>query len=84
MDTRKDEQDRAITIKSTAITLYYELPEKDMAYIKQEKDGRLDVDVDVIGMGGREEGGEGRHARRGRDSSFGLAPPAPRLRGSPS
>jgi elongation factor 2 len=39
MDTRKDEQDRAITIKSTAITLYYELPEKDLKYISQVKDG---------------------------------------------
>lgn len=39
MDTRKDEQERAITIKSTAISLYYELPPADMDYIKQEKDG---------------------------------------------
>ena len=28
-DTRADEQDRCITIKSTAISLYYELPEED-------------------------------------------------------
>jgi len=39
MDTRKDEQDRAITIKSTAITLYYEIGESDMQYIKQKTDG---------------------------------------------
>mmetsp|Transcript_27965 Transcript_27965/g.39288 ORF Transcript_27965/g.39288 Transcript_27965/m.39288 type:complete len:831 (-) Transcript_27965:90-2582(-) len=39
MDTRKDEQERAITIKSTAISMYYELAESDMAYITQEKDG---------------------------------------------
>jgi len=38
-DTRKDEQDRCITIKSTAISLYYELGETDMEYIKGEKDG---------------------------------------------
>jgi len=38
-DTRKDEQERAITIKSTAITMYYELSEADMDWIKQEKDG---------------------------------------------
>merc|ERR1712202_785 len=38
-DTRKDEQERAITIKSTAITMYYELNEADVAWIKQEKDG---------------------------------------------
>ena len=39
MDTRKDEQERAITIKSTAISLYYEIPEHQLQYIKQEKDG---------------------------------------------
>jgi len=37
-DTRKDEQERCITIKSTAISLYYELAEEDMKYIKQEFD----------------------------------------------
>ncbi|XP_055956332.1 eukaryotic translation elongation factor 2 [Patella vulgata] len=35
-DTRKDEQERCITIKSTAISLYYELAEEDKVYIKQE------------------------------------------------
>eukprot|EP00035_Acanthoeca_spectabilis_P019616 m.428993 g.428993 ORF g.428993 m.428993 type:complete len:843 (+) comp16928_c0_seq1:116-2644(+) len=39
MDTRKDEQERAITIKSTAISMYYELSESDMGYINQPKDG---------------------------------------------
>uniref|UniRef100_A0A671X249 Eukaryotic translation elongation factor 2b n=1 Tax=Sparus aurata TaxID=8175 RepID=A0A671X249_SPAAU len=38
-DTRKDEQERCITIKSTAISLYYELEETDLAFIKQCKDG---------------------------------------------
>uniref|UniRef100_A0A4W3K4F6 Elongation factor 2 n=1 Tax=Callorhinchus milii TaxID=7868 RepID=A0A4W3K4F6_CALMI len=38
-DTRKDEQERCITIKSTAISLYYELQERDLAFIKQCKDG---------------------------------------------
>uniref|UniRef100_A0A668UI87 Tr-type G domain-containing protein n=1 Tax=Oreochromis aureus TaxID=47969 RepID=A0A668UI87_OREAU len=38
-DTRKDEQERCITIKSTAISLYYELSENDTAFIKQSKDG---------------------------------------------
>ncbi|XP_061833882.1 elongation factor 2b-like [Nerophis lumbriciformis] len=38
-DTRKDEQERCITIKSTAISLFYELGENDMAFIKQSKDG---------------------------------------------
>jgi len=37
-DTRKDEQERCITIKSTAISLYHELPQEDMKYIKQDYD----------------------------------------------
>lgn len=37
-DTRKDEQERCITIKSTAISLYYEIPEKDYGFIQQEKE----------------------------------------------
>jgi len=37
-DTRKDEQERCITIKSTAISLYYEIPEKDFAFVQQEKE----------------------------------------------
>merc|ERR1712127_587217 len=37
-DTRKDEQERCITIKSTAISLYYELDKEDMQYIKQDYD----------------------------------------------
>jgi len=37
-DTRKDEQERCITIKSTAISMYFEMSEKDMAFIKQTKE----------------------------------------------
>jgi len=37
-DTRKDEQERCITIKSTAISMYYELSKKDMDAIKQDTD----------------------------------------------
>eukprot|EP00118_Oscarella_pearsei_P024484 m.306164 g.306164 ORF g.306164 m.306164 type:complete len:841 (+) comp41018_c0_seq1:1394-3916(+) len=39
-DTRKDEQERCITIKSTAISLYYEMAEKDLEWVTQTKDGR--------------------------------------------
>jgi len=35
-DTRKDEQERCITIKSTAISMYFELSKKDMTFIKSE------------------------------------------------
>merc|ERR1712142_1261732 len=38
-DTRQDEQDRCITIKSTAVSMYYELAQKDLNWITQEKDG---------------------------------------------
>jgi elongation factor 2 len=37
-DTRKDEQERCITIKSTAISLFYEIPEKDYLFVQQEKE----------------------------------------------
>merc|ERR1712200_20452 len=37
-DTRKDEQERCITIKSTAISMYFEMSQKDIAFIKQEKE----------------------------------------------
>lgn len=37
-DTRKDEQDRCITIKSTAISLFYEMTETDYVFVKQEKE----------------------------------------------
>jgi elongation factor 2 len=40
-DTRKDEQERCITIKSTAISLYYTLQEKDMKFITQPREEGL-------------------------------------------
>jgi len=45
-DTRKDEQDRCITIKSTAISMYFELNEKDRVLIE----GENQVDKDVKGF----------------------------------
>lgn len=39
MDTRKDEQERGITIKSTAISLFAEVSEEDVKDIKQKTDG---------------------------------------------
>jgi len=40
-DTRADEQERCITIKSTAVSMYYELSDADMVYLdgKQETKG---------------------------------------------
>merc|ERR1712033_128033 len=46
-DTRKDEQERCITIKSTAISMYFEMLQKDLDFCKQEKakkpDGSLET-----------------------------------------
>jgi elongation factor 2 len=39
MDTRQDEQDRGITIKSTAISMYFELPKEDLVDIKEKTEG---------------------------------------------
>lgn len=36
-DTRKDEQERCITIKSTAVSMYYELKPEDMEYLKDQE-----------------------------------------------
>uniref|UniRef100_A0A1I8HPZ8 Tr-type G domain-containing protein n=1 Tax=Macrostomum lignano TaxID=282301 RepID=A0A1I8HPZ8_9PLAT len=43
-DTRKDEQERCITIKSTAVSMYYELGEADVNFVKtlQEVSKRSD------------------------------------------
>ena len=39
-DTRDDEKERGITIKSTAISMYFEVDKEDMDAIKQKTDGR--------------------------------------------
>ncbi|CAL8074527.1 unnamed protein product [Calicophoron daubneyi] len=49
-DTRKDEQERCITIKSTAISLYNEMSEEDMQMVKA-------VQPVGIGADGKEERG---------------------------
>jgi elongation factor 2 len=48
-DTRKDEQERCITIKSTAVSMFFMLPERDAVYVKG--DGQLDFESD--GSGGK-------------------------------
>jgi elongation factor 2 len=48
-DTRKDEQERCITIKSTGVSLYYSLEEKDMKYITQPREpGLLSFLINLI------------------------------------
>ena len=39
MDTRKDEMERGITIKSTAISMYFEMEKTDVSVISQETVG---------------------------------------------
>ena len=38
-DTREDEKERGITIKSTAISMYFEMDKEDVEVIKQKTDG---------------------------------------------
>lgn len=38
-DTREDEKERGITIKSTAISMYFEMNKEDVQIIKQKTDG---------------------------------------------
>ena len=40
-DTRADEQERGITIKSTAISMHFQLDEDAMKDVKQKSDGML-------------------------------------------
>jgi len=47
-DTRKDEQERCITIKSTAISLYYNMNESDYNFIKQEKEDERNFLINLI------------------------------------
>lgn len=46
-DTRKDEQERCITIKSTAVSMFFPLPERDAVYVKG--DGQLEMITDSSG-----------------------------------
>jgi elongation factor 2 len=38
-DTREDEKERGITIKSTAISMYFEIDKEDLSSIKQKTEG---------------------------------------------
>lgn len=38
-DTRQDEKDRGITIKSTAISMYFEIDKEEISAIKQKTEG---------------------------------------------
>ena len=40
-DTREDEKERGITIKSTAISMYFEVDKEEVASIKQKTVGEL-------------------------------------------
>lgn len=40
-DTRDDEKERGITIKSTAISMYFEIDKEDVGAIKQATNGTL-------------------------------------------
>ncbi|KAL2917375.1 translation elongation factor 2 [Polyrhizophydium stewartii] len=39
MDTRADEKERGITIKSTAISMFFHMPDDDLKEVKQKTDG---------------------------------------------
>jgi elongation factor 2 len=46
-DTRKDEQERCITIKSTAISMFFELDRKDVDFVKGES--QIEVETNAEG-----------------------------------
>lgn len=47
-DTRADEQERGITIKSTAISMYFELPKEYIEDIQQEKTDSSEFLINLI------------------------------------
>lgn len=49
-DTRKDEQERCITIKSTAISMYFEVDDKDLTFIKDENQREKDTKGFLINL----------------------------------
>ncbi|XP_015931017.1 eukaryotic translation elongation factor 2 isoform X1 [Parasteatoda tepidariorum] len=49
-DTRKDEQERCITIKSTGISLYFKLDEKDSLFIKDDQQKEKDENGFLINL----------------------------------
>ena len=42
-DTREDEKERGITIKSTAISMYFEVDKEDLSAIKQKTEGANNI-----------------------------------------
>jgi translation elongation factor EF-G len=44
-DTRDDEKERGITIKSTAISMYFEMEKDDVEAIKQKTEGNFPFQV---------------------------------------
>ncbi|EDW60368.2 eukaryotic translation elongation factor 2 [Drosophila virilis] len=49
-DTRRDEQERCITIKSTAITMYFEVEDKDLCFITQPDQREKDTNGFLINL----------------------------------
>jgi len=46
-DTRKDEQERCITIKSTAISMFFDMDQKDLEFVKQERAKKADGSLET-------------------------------------
>jgi len=46
-DTRKDEQERCITIKSTAISMFFDMDLKDLEFVKQERAKKADGSLET-------------------------------------
>lgn len=49
MDTGEDEKERGITIKSTAISMYFEVDKEDLSSIKEKADGETMFECTLLG-----------------------------------
>lgn len=49
-DTREDEKERGITIKSTAISMYFEMQKEEVDSIKQKTEGAHLIAISLISL----------------------------------
>ena len=54
-DTREDEKERGITIKSTAISMYFEVDKEDVGAIKQKTEGECEKFAAVVKLSDRSD-----------------------------
>jgi hypothetical protein len=68
MDTRDDEKERGITIKSTAISMFFAMDKEELGAVSQTSNGEF-RGMSLEGIRLSEEGGDGRNGLSFEDES---------------